>query len=161
MTEVTWHTHSMHGEYTLQSQAFLMHHEVQPSRRRGSWVIVLGKEEFTSCLGLFFTAFLLEPRLCAYCWLPQAGPDPDSQRLVCAQNNTSTATWHSSSHHQKLPPRCTRGTEGGQRSPELSVQQTATRCPEQRMSFCKHSGSTPGVISVCLRTPGNLWRQLE
>ena len=156
MTEVTWHAHSTHEEYTFQSQVVLMHREVQPNRRTGGWADSPEKGGVYILSRPFYAAFLLEPRLCPSCWLPQASPDP-SQRLVYAQNNTNTATWYSSSYHQKLPPRCTRGTKRGQRS-ELSVQQTATRVPRAENVFLQAQWFYPGG-DFCL--PRDTWQSLE
>ena len=133
-----------------------MHREVQPNRRTGGWADSPEKGGVYILSRPFYAAFLLEPRLCPSCWLPQASPDP-SQRLVYAQNNTNTATWYSSSYHQKLPPRCTRGTKRGQRS-ELSVQQTATRVPRAENVFLQAQWFYPGG-DFCL--PRDTWQSLE
>ena len=160
MTEVTWHAHSTHEEYTFQSQVVLMHREVQPSRWTGGWADSPEKGGVYILSRPFSAAFLLELRLV----LP-AG----CLRLVVTllrdlsmHRTTPTPPRGTAAPTTKSYPHDVPGALSVVRDllNFLSSRQQP-ECPEQRMSFCKHSGSTLGVISVSLGIPGNLWRQLE
>ena len=146
----------MHGEYTLQSQAFLMHHEVQPSRWRGSWAIVLGKEEFTSCLGLFLLLSFLSPGfvLTAHCLRLFLTP----LRGLSVHRTTPTLPRGTAAPTTKSYPHDVPGALSGQRSPELSVQQAATRVPRAENVFLQAQWFYPGG-DFCL--PQDTWQSLE
>ena len=131
-----------------------------PAGGQAAGLIVLRKEEFTSCPGLFLLLSFLSSGFV----LP-AG----CLRLVVTllrdlsmHRTTPTPPRGTAAPTTKSYPHDVPGALSVVRDllNFLSSRQQP-ECPEQRMSFCKHSGSTLGVISVSLGIPGNLWRQLE
>ena len=131
-----------------------------PAGGQAAGLIVLRKEEFTSCPGLFLLLSFLSPGfvLPAGCLRPVL----TLLRGLSMHRTTPTPPRGTAAPTTKSYPHDVPGALSVVRDllNFLSSRQQP-ECPEQRMSFCKHSGSTLGVISVSLGIPGNLWRQLE